>query len=94
MVNYVKIIGIIFLTFVIAAMTACSGASESSNGSTDGDEGQKGNKQLTIGVAVGSLANPFFVSMGKGAEEAGKELGAEVLVESAEYDLAKQAAQN
>ncbi|MDQ7862445.1 substrate-binding domain-containing protein [Peribacillus frigoritolerans] len=81
------------MTFVIAAMTACSGASESSNGSTDGNEGQKGNKQLTIGVAVGSLANPFFVSMAKGAEEAGKELGAEVLVESAEYDLAKQAAQ-
>lgn len=93
MVKYLKVIGMIFLTFVIAAMTACSGASESSNGSTDGNEGQKGNKQLTIGVAVGSLANPFFVSMAKGAEEAGKELGAEVLVESAEYDLAKQAAQ-
>ncbi|KKI92806.1 ribose ABC transporter ATP-binding protein [Bacillus sp. SA1-12] len=71
----------------MALMTACTSASETSSDST----GQEtSDDKLTIGLTVGTLANPFFVAMGKGAEEAGKELGAEVLVESAEYDLAKQ----
>ncbi|MGM0920552.1 MAG: ABC transporter substrate-binding protein [Bacillota bacterium] len=78
------------LMSVIVLMSACSSASESSNEST----GQENNNdKLKIGLTVGTLANPFFVAMGKGAEEAGKELGAEVLVESAEYDLAKQTSQ-
>jgi ribose transport system substrate-binding protein len=78
---------------VMAVMTACSGADETSNESVNDNKEQKGDKKLTIGLTVGTLANPFFVAMGKGAEEAGKELGAEVLVESAEYDLAKQTSQ-
>lgn len=78
---------------VMAVMTACSGADETSNQSANDNKEQKGDKKLTIGLTVGTLANPFFVAMGKGAEEAGKELGAEVLVESAEYDLAKQTSQ-
>ncbi|MDQ0861005.1 ABC transporter substrate-binding protein [Bacillus sp. V2I10] len=78
------------LMSVIVLMSACSSASESSNEST-GQENS--NDKLKIGLTVGTLANPFFVAMGKGAEEAGKELGAEILVESAEYDLAKQTSQ-
>jgi ribose transport system substrate-binding protein len=78
------------LMSVIVLMSACSSASESSNDST-GQENS--DDKLKIGLTVGTLANPFFVAMGKGAEEAGKELGAEVLVESAEYDLAKQTSQ-
>jgi ribose transport system substrate-binding protein len=74
----------------MALMSACSSASESSN---EGTDDLKSDDQLKIGLTVGTLANPFFVAMGKGAEEAGKELGAEVLVESAEYDLAKQTSQ-
>jgi ribose transport system substrate-binding protein len=74
----------------MALMSACSSASESSN---EGTGEKKSDDQLKIGLTVGTLANPFFVAMGKGAEEAGKELGAEVLVESAEYDLAKQTSQ-
>lgn len=77
---------------VMAVMTACSSASESSSESTN-DNKQKGDKKLTIGLTVGTLANPFFVAMSKGVEEAGKELSAEVFVESAEYDLAKQTSQ-
>jgi len=74
----------------MALMSACSSASETSNDSP-GQENSDG--KLKIGLTVGTLANPFFVAMGKGAKEAGKELGAEVLVESAEYDLAKQTSQ-
>lgn len=86
----VKTLVVLALLAVMALMSACSSASESSNDSTGQDNSDD---KLTIGLSLGTLANPFFVSMGKGAEEAGKELGAEVLVESAEYDLAKQTAQ-
>jgi ribose transport system substrate-binding protein len=86
----VKSLLFLVLMFVIALMSACSSASESSSDST---EQENSNAKLKIGLTVGTLANPFFVAMGKGAEEAGKELGAEVLVESAEYDLAKQTSQ-
>ncbi|WP_052737700.1 ABC transporter substrate-binding protein [Bacillus sp. SA1-12] len=83
----VKTLFVLVSILVMALMTACTSASETSSDST----GQEtSDDKLTIGLTVGTLANPFFVAMGKGAEEAGKELGAEVLVESAEYDLAKQ----
>lgn len=88
----VKTLLILVLMLVMAVMTACSSASESSSESTN-DNKQKGDKKLTIGLTVGTLANPFFVAMSKGVEEAGKELSAEVFVESAEYDLAKQTSQ-
>ncbi|MBT2738633.1 ABC transporter substrate-binding protein [Bacillus sp. ISL-7] len=89
----VKMLLILALIFVMAVMTACTSASESSSESTKDNKEQKGDKKLTIGLTVGTLANPFFVAMSKGVEEAGKELGAEVFVESAEYDLAKQTSQ-
>jgi ribose transport system substrate-binding protein len=86
----VKTLFVLVLIAVITLMSACSGASETSNDST-GHENSDG--KIKIGLTVGTLANPFFVAMGKGAEEAGKELGAEVLIESADYDLAKQMSQ-
>jgi ribose transport system substrate-binding protein len=89
----VKMLLILVLMFVMVVMTACTSASESSSESTKDNKEQKGDKKLTIGLTVGTLANPFFVAMSKGVEEAGKELGAEVFVESAEYDLAKQTSQ-
>ncbi|MEY2194268.1 ABC transporter substrate-binding protein [Neobacillus sp. BF23-41] len=89
----VKMLLILVLMFVMVVMTACTSASESSSESTKDNKEQKGDKKLTIGLTVGTLANPFFVAMSKGVEEAGKELSAEVFVESAEYDLAKQTSQ-
>jgi ribose transport system substrate-binding protein len=88
----VRTLLILVVMLIMAVMTACSSASESSSESTK-DNKQKGDKKLTIGLTVGTLANPFFVAMSKGVEEAGKELGADVFVESAEYDLAKQTSQ-
>jgi ribose transport system substrate-binding protein len=89
----VRTLLILVVMLVMAVMTACSSASESSSESTNDNKEQKGDKKLTIGLTVGTLANPFFVAMSKGVEEAGKELGADVFVESAEYDLAKQTSQ-
>lgn len=87
----VKTLVLLVLMLAMAVMTACSGGASQSSSESHSKENT--NEKLTIGVTVGTLANPFFVAMGKGAEEAGKELGAEVLVESAEYDLAKQTSQ-
>ncbi|MCB1468204.1 MAG: ABC transporter substrate-binding protein [Rhizobiaceae bacterium] len=46
-----------------------------------------------VGVTLGNLGNPFFVTLAKGAEEKAKELGgdqAKVTVDSADDDLGKQ----
>ncbi len=51
-------------------------------------------KPLTsIGVSVGDLANPFFVAIGRGAEESAKKLGGpgvKVTTVSSKYDLNTQ----
>ncbi|MDO9597544.1 MAG: ABC transporter substrate-binding protein [Azoarcus sp.] len=46
----------------------------------------------SIGITVGSLGNPFFVTIAKGAEAKAKELNpnVKVLAVSADYDLNKQ----
>ncbi len=46
----------------------------------------------SIGITVGSLGNPFFVSIGKGATEAAQAINPQVKVQvvSADYDLNKQ----
>ena len=45
-----------------------------------------------VGVTVGSLGNPFFVAVGKGATDAVRQINpqARVTVSSADYDLNKQ----
>jgi len=50
----------------------------------------------SVGITVGSLGNPFFVQIAKGAEAKAKELGGRktnVTVVSADYDLNKQSTQ-
>lgn len=80
------------LVVLMTFLTACSGGAGEST-SKPVQEESNGEKQLIIALSVGTLANPFFVAMSKGVEEAGAELGAHVIVESAEYDLAKQMSQ-
>ena len=48
-----------------------------------------------IGITLGSLGNPFFVALAKGAEEKAKELNPndKVISASADYDLGKQSTQ-
>lgn len=46
--------------------------------------------KLTIGLAISTLNNPFFVSLKEGAEKAAKEAGAELIVVDAQDDTAKQ----
>jgi ribose transport system substrate-binding protein len=58
-----------------------------------GREAAAQNKELrAVGVTVGSLGNPFFVAVGKGATDAARAINpqARVTVSSADYDLNKQ----
>ena len=58
-----------------------------------GREAAAQNKELrSVGVTVGSLGNPFFVALGKGATDAARAINpqARVTVSSADYDLNKQ----
>ena len=58
-----------------------------------GMAGAAGAKELgSVGVTVGSLGNPFFVALGRGATEAARRINpqAKVTVTSADYDLNKQ----
>ncbi|SFJ88741.1 ribose transport system substrate-binding protein [Thermoflavimicrobium dichotomicum] len=72
---------VLLTSVLVFALAACSGPTKSDDG------------KLTIGLALGTLNNPFFVSMAKGVKEAAKKYNAEVLVEGADYDLAKQTKQ-
>lgn len=49
----------------------------------------------SIGVTVGSLGNPFFIAVGKGATDAAKAINPNVKITmaSADYDLGKQSTQ-
>ncbi|MDR7314532.1 MULTISPECIES: ribose ABC transporter substrate-binding protein RbsB [Brevibacillus] len=82
-------------TLVLGALAGCSTSSnlenkpaEQSAGNTNAG-GEAGGK-VTIGLAVSTLNNPFFVSLKEGAEKAAKDAGAELLVVDAQDDTAKQ----
>ncbi|GED32897.1 ribose ABC transporter substrate-binding protein RbsB [Brevibacillus centrosporus] len=83
-------------TLVLGALAGCSTSSnlenkpaEQSAGNTNAGGGEAGGK-VTIGLAVSTLNNPFFVSLKEGAEKAAKDAGAELLVVDAQDDTAKQ----
>ncbi|HWO98559.1 MAG TPA: ABC transporter substrate-binding protein [Bacillus sp. (in: firmicutes)] len=80
----------LFMTLLMLITAACSNGANSTAGTSEADSKDK---KIKIGLTVGTLSNPFFVSMAKGAEEAAKEIGGEAIVVSADYDLAKQMAQ-
>ncbi|GIM44712.1 ribose ABC transporter substrate-binding protein [Collibacillus ludicampi] len=73
-------------------LTACGGGGNDKPAASGSDQ-TSAEKKLKIGLTVGTLSNPFFVSMSKGAEEAAKQINAEVITVSGDYDLAKQTAQ-
>ncbi|MED1795798.1 ribose ABC transporter substrate-binding protein RbsB [Brevibacillus nitrificans] len=82
-------------TLVLGALAGCSTSSnlenkpaEQSAGNTNA--GGEASGKVTIGLAVSTLNNPFFVSLKEGAEKAAKDAGAELLVVDAQDDTAKQ----
>ncbi|NRF93790.1 substrate-binding domain-containing protein [Paenibacillus frigoriresistens] len=97
-----KNLKILLLLVVAFALTACGKAVETKPEATQtpataastakaADPAQS--KKIVIGLTVQNLSNPFFVAMSKGAAEAAKKHGAEVITVSAEDNLATQTAQ-
>ncbi len=93
------------LTFLLFSMllllTACSSSNDSDTPASTSEDTPKSTesdkkdeqKKMKIGLTVPTLGNPFFVAMSKGAEEAAAKYNAEVIVVSADHDLAKQTQQ-
>ncbi|HYF91597.1 MAG TPA: ribose ABC transporter substrate-binding protein RbsB [Symbiobacteriaceae bacterium] len=79
------------LVLMLGALTACSGAKK--------EEPKKDAApapaavQKTIGLAVSTLNNPFFVDLRDGAQAAADKAGYKLIVLDAQNDTAKQASQ-
>ncbi|MCM3676391.1 MULTISPECIES: ABC transporter substrate-binding protein [Peribacillus] len=96
MKTYLKSSFILIIMMFLVVLTACSvidTGSNSQSNSAGSVEKNKSDQKLKIGLTLGTLSNPFFVSMSKGAKKATKEMGAELITVSADYDLAKQTSQ-
>ena len=87
----------IAITALALVMAACQGAGES--GSPTAAAGESGSPSAaaggdtTIGFAISSFDNDFFVTLSDGAEAAAGEAGVELIVSDAGGDAATQASQ-
>ncbi|TCT26517.1 ribose-binding protein [Melghiribacillus thermohalophilus] len=80
------IVSIVVLLSLIVA--GCSTDSPAENNG-DNQENEK-DGQVTVGLSVSTLNNPFFVTLKEGAESAAEEHGVELTVADAQDDPAKQ----
>lgn len=72
-----------------AALTLAACGSDDGNGDSNGGDGG----DVSIGLAVSTLNNPFFVSLRDGAEAAAEEAGVSLTVTDARDDATQQADQ-
>ncbi|WP_400162716.1 ribose ABC transporter substrate-binding protein RbsB [Brevibacillus sp. TJ4] len=79
-------------SLVLAMLAGCSTSSNLENNTPEQSTGNagEGDGKLTIGLAVSTLNNPFFVTLRDGAQKAADEAGVELLVVDAQDDTAKQ----
>ncbi|AQS59936.1 ribose ABC transporter substrate-binding protein RbsB [Desulforamulus ferrireducens] len=76
------------MVFVLGLVTGCAGKKEEAK-----DAPAEQEKQLTIGLAISTLNNPFFVDMKDGAQAAADKIGAKLVVVDAQDDASKQVSQ-
>ncbi|WP_226036081.1 substrate-binding domain-containing protein [Aquibacillus saliphilus] len=87
-----KLLMIITVLFVSIGLAACgSQGSDETAGSGDGEKGAK--KIEKVGLTVMTLDNPYFVAFQTSLEAEAEKEGFEALINSADFDLAKQQAQ-
>ena len=79
------------LVFVLGVVSGCAGKKEEAKETPKAENQEK--KQLTIGLAVSTLNNPFFVDMKDGAQAAADKMGAKLVVVDAQDDASKQVSQ-
>ncbi|MBD2124440.1 ABC transporter substrate-binding protein [Trichocoleus sp. FACHB-262] len=84
------------LSLASSALVACSPAAPNNRLAVEGNQGNPSKEAVklkSVAVTVGDLSNPFFVLMGRGAEEEAKRIGGEdvrVTLVSSGYDLNQQ----
>ncbi|MDO7786046.1 ribose ABC transporter substrate-binding protein RbsB [Desulforamulus aquiferis] len=79
---------VVSLVFIMSLVTGCGGSKDPQAEAPKGDE-----KQLTVGIALSTLNNPFFVDMKDGAQAAADKIGAKLIVMDAQDDASKQVSQ-
>ncbi|MFO7274327.1 MAG: ribose ABC transporter substrate-binding protein RbsB [Symbiobacteriaceae bacterium] len=80
----------------IGALAACSGGGSTQSGQTSGTGTQPApatEETLTIGLAISTLNNPFFVDLRDGAQAAAEAAGVKLIVMDAQDDPSKQVSQ-
>ncbi|MFM1654661.1 ribose ABC transporter substrate-binding protein RbsB [Brevibacillus sp. B_LB10_24] len=80
-------------SLVLAALAGCSTQSSLENNGSKAPEQASGGSasgKVTIGLAISTQNNPFFVTLKEGAEKAAKDAGADLIVVDAQDDTAKQ----
>ncbi|MFT9848229.1 ribose ABC transporter substrate-binding protein RbsB [Aneurinibacillus sp. REN35] len=75
-------VGMLGLSLMVGCTTQAPGTSEKSEG------GKK--EEITVGLAVSTQSNPFFVTLKEGAEKAAKENNMKLIAVDAQDDPAKQ----
>ncbi|WP_235001644.1 substrate-binding domain-containing protein [Halobacillus sp. Marseille-P3879] len=93
MKRLIKSTSILLVAIFMLLLAACSGNNETSGQENESADNSGGQEDLKIGLTLNNLANPFFVSMSDAAEEYADEMGAEMIVQAADADLAKQTSQ-
>lgn len=79
---------LISAVFMFTVITGCGGG-EKKEEAPKAEEKQ----ELTIGIALSTLNNPFFVDMKDGAQAAADSIGAKLVVMDAQDDASKQVSQ-
>lgn len=73
-------------------LVACGGGS--GTGGSSSESGQSGgSKQVTVGLALSTLNNPYFVTLRDGAQKAADAANVKLIVADAGNDLSKQTSQ-
>lgn len=73
---------------VLASLVGCTTESPVNN-EANNNEGNS-SEEVTIGLSISTLNNPFFVTLKEGAEAAASEHGVKIIVVDAQNDPAKQ----
>jgi len=88
--RYLKLF--LLMSLLIALLLAACGDDDDDNGQAATPEATEA-AEVTIGLSVSTLQNPFFVSLQEGAEAAAKRLGVTLVVEDAGDDAHQQTTQ-
>lgn len=88
-----KLAAVLLSSVMMFSMAACSAVSIDGEGGQSKEQGassKDGGGSGSVGLAVSTLNNPFFVSLSEGAQEAAKEKEIQLIVVDAGDDAAKQ----